>query len=195
MSNLNIGIIISSTREARVGREVAEYIYGIASKRDDLNFEIIDLRDYSLPRFNEGTPNDEGSNVNDPVGRKWKDKIKSLDGYIFAVAEYNGGMTGVLKNALDYTFVEWMRKPAAYFGYGSLGGARAVQDLRLICTELHMAPLRNAVYLQGVDFFSVMSGNKKIEEFSYLEPLTNDMLNHLAWWAKSLKEGRKNEVA
>ena len=191
MSNLNIGIVISSTRDARVGRSAAEYIYSIASKRDDVNFEIIDLQDYPLPIFNEAAPNGTVLEVNDPIGKQWKAKIESLDGYIFVVAEYNGGIPGVLKNALDYTFTEWMRKPAAYFAYGSLGGARAVQQLRLTCIDLHMAPLRNAVYLQGADFFSVMFGEKQIGEFSYLEPLTNDMLDHLGWWTKTLKERRQ----
>ncbi len=189
MSNLNIGIIIGSIRDARVGKQAAEYVYSIASKRDDLNFEIIDLRDYPLPLFNEAAPNGT-LEVNDPIGKEWQAKIESLDGFIFIVAEYNGGIPGVLKNALDYTFTEWMRKPAAYFAYGSLGGSRAVQQLRLMCTELHMAALRNAVYLQGVDFFSVMFGEKKIEECAYLDPLTTDMLDHLAWWTKILKEGR-----
>jgi NAD(P)H-dependent FMN reductase len=190
MSNLNIGIVISSTRDARVGRSAAEYINSVASKRDDVNFEIIDLQDYPLPIFNEVAPNGTVLEVHDPIGKRWKAKIESLDGYIFTVAEYNGGMPGVLKNALDYTFTEWMRKPAAYFGYGSLGGSRAVQELRLVCAELHMAPMRNAVYLQGIDFFSVMFGEKQINEFPYLEPLTNDMLDHLIWWAKTLKDGR-----
>ncbi|MDD4220329.1 MAG: NAD(P)H-dependent oxidoreductase [Bacilli bacterium] len=190
MSTPRIGIIISSTRDARIGKQAADYLIEIASKREDLSFEVIDLRDYPMPFFNE-----LGAvsliPTKDPIGLKWQKKLTEFDGFVFVTAEYNGSIPGVLKNALDYAYEGWVRKPATYFAYGSLGGARAVEQLRLICLELHMAPLQRTAHLQGVDFFSVMEGKKQFKDFPYLEPLVEDMLEHLAWWTKALKQARE----
>ncbi|MCB5231334.1 MAG: NAD(P)H-dependent oxidoreductase [Sphaerochaetaceae bacterium] len=190
MSNLKIAIIISSTRSNRVGLQAAEYVESIASKRSDMNFEIVDLRDYPLPFFDEVASNAFVPSKN-PVAQKWQHFIAQFDGYVFVTAEYNNSITAALKNALDYAYPEWNRKAAAYFSYGSAGGARAVQHLRDICIELQMAPVRHSVLIQGADFFKVMTGEVKVKDLEYLEPLVNEMLEQLSWWAKALKEARK----
>ncbi|MDY0372458.1 MAG: NAD(P)H-dependent oxidoreductase [Sphaerochaetaceae bacterium] len=190
MSNPRIGIIISSTRKARLGEQAADYLMKIASKRDDLSFEVIDLRNYPMPFFNE-LGHISAVPTSDPIARKWQKKLAEFDGFIFVTAEYNDSIPGVLKNALDYAYLEWIRKPAAFFAYGSLGGSRAVHQLRQICIELQMAPLRIATHLQGVDFFSVMEGKKEFKDFPYLEPLITDMLDNLAWWTRALKHARE----
>lgn len=190
MNKPKIAIIISSTRGVRVGEQAARYVESIASKRSDLSFEVVDLRDYPMPFFDEVASNAYVPSTNE-VAQKWQKKVASFDGYIFVTAEYNNSITAVLKNALDYAYPEWNRKPAAYFSYGSAGGARAVQHLRDICVELQMAPVRHSVLIQGSEFFPIMNGQKQVKELTYLEPLVVQMLDQLAWWAIALKKARE----
>ena len=81
------------------------------------------------------------------VAQAWQKKVAEFDGFIFTAAEYSRGPAAVLKNALDYAYTEWNRKPAAFVGYGGVGGARAIEQLRLNAVELQMAPTRNAVHM------------------------------------------------
>jgi len=124
------------------------------------------------------------------VALRWQKKVAEFDGYIFVTAEYNRGVPAVLKNALDYAYPEWIRKPAAYVGYGSVGAARSIEQLRLICVELQMAPTRSGVHIQGADFMDVWQKGKDIKELSYLEQGSKAMLDELHWWANALMLAR-----
>ncbi len=184
-----IGIIISSTRDTRFGDKPAQWIYNAASARDDLEVELIDLRDYDLPFFNEVASNLWAPTQNE-AGVRWQKKIAEFDGYIFVVAEYNRSITAALKNALDFAYNEWNKKPAAYLGYGSVGAARAIEQLRLINVELQMAPLRSGVHIQGADFFAVWQGEQPVESLTHLEPGIQTLLDELTWWTNALKTAR-----
>ena len=185
-----IGIIISTDRDTRFGDKPARWIYDEASKRRDLEFEIVDLRDFPLPFFNEVASNLWIPTQNE-VGVRWQQKIAEFDGYIFVTAEYNHSISGVLKNALDFAYTEWNKKPAAYVGYGSVGAARAIEQLRLIHVELQMAPLHKGVHIQGGDFMAVWQGGQSLESLTYLQPGVKDMLDELAWWTNTLKAARE----
>lgn len=185
-----IGIIISSTRAARVGEQAARYVESVAKKRTDLAFEIVDLRDYPMPFFDEIASNAYVPSSN-AVARAWQEKIASLDGFIFVTAEYNNSITAALKNALDYAYPEWNRKAAAFFSYGSAGGARAVQHLRDICVELQMAPVRQSVLIMGKDFYPIMNGERQVKDLDQLEGQVDAMLDQLSWWTGALKRARK----
>ena len=126
------------------------------------------------------------------VGVAWQKKIAEFDGFIFIVAEYNRSITGVLKNALDFAYPEWNRKAAAYVGYGSVGGARAVEHLRTISVELQMAPLRSGVHIQGADFMATWQQGADLALIAHLQPGVTAMLDELAWWATALKTAREN---
>lgn len=190
MNTPKIGIIISSTRASRIGQSAAEYVHSVAQKRTDLSFEIIDLRDYPMPFFDEIASNAYVPSTNE-VAQTWQKKIGSLDGFIFITAEYNNSITAALKNALDYAYPEWNRKAAAYFSYGSAGGARAVQHLRDICVELQMAPIRQSVLIMGNDFYPIMNGQKQIQDLPNLESQVMSMLDQLSWWTTALKNARE----
>ena len=97
----------------------------------------------------------------------------------------------MLKNALDYAYVDWIRKPVAFVGYGSVGAARSIEQLRLIVNELQMAPIRAAVHIQGGDFLAVAGGQKNLDDLTYLPPLVTTMLDELAWWASALKKAQE----
>jgi NAD(P)H-dependent FMN reductase len=190
MAKPKIAIILSTTRAARFGGKAGEWILDIARQRGDMDFELIDLRNYPMPFFEEVASNAWAPTQN-PEGVRWQKKMAEFDGYIFVVAEYNRGVPGVLKNALDYAYPEWNKKPAAYVGYGSVGGARAIEHLRLICVELQMAPTRTGVHIQGADFMAVWQGGKSISELTYLKANADTMLDELAWWTVALKTARE----
>jgi NAD(P)H-dependent FMN reductase len=184
-----IGIIISTTREGRFGDKPARWIYELAAKRGDFDVELIDLRDFPMPFFAEAV-SPAYAPPSDEVARRWAAKVNSLDGFIFVTAEYNRGVPAVLKNALDYAYREFNRKPAAYVGYGGVGAARAVEHLRLINVELQMAPVRSGVHIAGGDFMGLWRGGRTFEEMPHLAQSAETMLNELAWWAKALKVAR-----
>jgi NAD(P)H-dependent FMN reductase len=190
MAKVKIGIILSTTRAARFADKPAKWIKEIASQRDDLSVEVLDLRDYPMPFFDEVASNAWVPSQNE-VAQRWQKKVAEFDGYIFVTAEYNRGVPAVLKNALDYAYPEWNRKPAAFVGYGSVGAARAIEQLRLIAVELQMAPTRTGVHIQGADFMAVWKGGKGITELTYLQQNATDMLDQLVWWANALKTARE----
>jgi NAD(P)H-dependent FMN reductase len=190
MAKVKIAVIVSTTRAARFGHKPAQWIAAIASQRDDMVVEVVDLREYPMPFFDEVASNAWVPSENE-VARRWQKKIADFDGYIFVSAEYNRGVPAALKNALDYAYPEWNKKPAAFVGYGSVGAARAIEQLRLIAIELQMAPIRTGVHIQGADFMAVWKGGKDIAELSYLPQNATDMLDQLAWWANALKAARE----
>jgi len=187
-----IGIIIGTIREGRFGGKPARWMLDMASERTDLDFEIVDLRDYPLPLFDEETgptvapPKDEGA-------LRWGKKMAEFDGYIFVTAEYNHGAPGVLKNALDHVYPECNKKPAAFVGYGGVGGARAVEQLRLICIELQMAPTRTAVHIGTGPYLGVRQEGKDLSDFDFLNESAVATLDELAWWTHTLRAGRVEE--
>lgn len=190
MDKPRIGIIISTTREGRFGERAARWVAEIAANRNDLDVEIVDLRDYPLPFF-EAVASPRFMPVDTPEAKKWSSKLAELDGYVFVTAEYNHSISGVLKNALDFVFAEPARKPAAFVGYGAVGGARAVEHLRQIVVELSMVPLNRAVHINMEPFIGLMRDGKDFADFPYLAPTVETMLEELAWYADTLKAGRE----
>jgi NAD(P)H-dependent FMN reductase len=189
VSKLKTGIIVGSTREGRFADKPAQWIFDLARERNELDVELIDLRDYPLPFFEDATSPAYGPSPN-AVAQRWQKKINSLDGFIFTAAEYNRGPTAVLKNALDYAYSEWNNKPAAFVGYGGTGGTRAVEQLRLNAIELQMAPIRSAVHILLPDFMAVLRGEKTLSEMAHLNAGANGMLDQFIWWGKALKAAR-----
>lgn len=187
-----IALIIGSTRQTRFADKPAAWMLKQAQARDDMEVELVDLRDYDLPLFDEAASN-LWMPSSDERAVKWQDKIGEFDGYIFVVAEYNRSITGALKNALDQAYKEWNRKPMAAIGYGALGAARAVEHLRTIAVELQMVPTRNAVHIGGSDFFAVhpMGANAEIDTIAdHLSASVTATLDDVVWWANATKTAR-----
>ena len=196
MSKAKIAVVLGSTRDTRLGPKPAEWIFNLAKVHPELDVELVDLKAFDLPFFNEPASN-LWMPSQDPKAIAWQNKIGTFDGYIFVVAEYNRSITGALKNALDQAYKEWVRKPAAYVGYGSVGAARAVEHLRLINVELQMVPTRSGVHIGGSEFFKIhpMMGNQPISAIEEaILPSAKTMLDELAWWAKATKAARAVEA-
>lgn len=193
MARPKIAIIVGSTRDARFSDHPANWIKDIASQRRDMEFELVDLRDFPMPFFNEAASSAWAPSQNE-VAQRWQKKVAEFDGFVIVTAEYNRGPTAVLKNALDYAYNEWNNKPVAFVGYGSAGGARAIEQLRLNAIELQMAPIRTAVHIMWPVYTEVKEG-KQLKEFEFLNQGAKDMLNQLAWWTKALKTARDSDAA
>ena len=187
-----IALIIGSTRPTRFADKPAQWMLKQAQARQDMDVEVVDLRDHPLPFFAEVASTLHALSK-DPEAIRWQQTIDQYDGYIFVVAEYNHSITGALKNALDQAYKEWNRKPFTAIGYGSVGGARAIEHLRGIGVELQMVSTRSAVHIGGSDFMAIfpMFGNKPIEDIeARLLPSAKAALDDLVWWAKATMAAR-----
>lgn len=184
-------IIIGSTRPGRKGDKVGHWFYNLAKQRTDLHFELIDLADWTIPHYNESLPPKMlAAQYTDKYGKQWGEKISQADAYVFVTPEYNHGYPAALKDALDYPFFEWNKKPAAFVSYSAAIGAgiRAVEQLRLVAVELQMVPIQPAVHIPRVH--NVLTEQGTIEDTFYIEG-AHDVLDELAWWTKLLKPARE----
>lgn len=186
---LKIGIILGSVRQGRNGEQVANWMLDFANNRNEqeVEYELVDLADYKLPMLGEAVEEANQEKANATI-KAWSDKIASFDGYIVIAPEYNHAVGGALKNALDYLNPELNNKAAGFVGYGSLGGTRAHENLRLIFGELQVADVRTAVT------FSLMAD---FENFSTFKPAdyhadnANQMLDQVIAWSGALQPLRK----
>ena len=177
-----IGIILGSTRPNRNGEQVADWVFDLASRRDDAEFELIDLRDYPLPHLDEPLPPSLGQYQHEHT-KQWAATIASFDGFVIVTPEYNHGTSGVLKNAIDYLYAEWNNKAVGFVSYGSVGGARAVEHLRLVAGELQMADVRQQVALSLITEFKNFSVFKPGD---YNLPALNTLLDQVIAWSAAL---------
>lgn len=186
---IRIAIIIGSTRPGRRGEAVARWVYDIAVKRDDAEFELVDLKDFNLPHLDEVTPPLLG-HYSQPHTMRWAERIASFDGYVFVTPEYNHSTSGALKNAIDFLYAEWNNKAAGFVSYGGVGSARAVEHLRLVMGELQVADVRSQVALSlSTDFenFSVFAPGP------YQEERLNTMLDQVIAWSSAMASLRADE--
>ncbi|MBB6569236.1 NAD(P)H-dependent oxidoreductase [Kribbella sandramycini] len=178
-----MAIVIGSTRPGRNGEAVGHWIHNLAAKRLDAEFELVDLKDYDLPLLDEPMPAALGQ-YSRPHTRAWASTIAAFDAYVFVTPEYNHSIPGALKNAIDFLYAEWNNKAAGFVSYGSNGGSRAVEQLRLVMGELQVADVRAQVSLSLFTDF---------ENFSALTPAPEQegaaiaMLDQVVAWGRALR--------
>src|SRR6266542_5039770 len=180
---IKVAIILGSTRPNRNGEAVAKWVYELSKERDDAEFQLIDLKDFDLPLLDEPAPPSMGQYTK-PHTRKWAETIASFDAYVFVTPEYNHSTSGALKNAIDYLYKEWNNKSAGFVSYGAAGGARAVEHLRLIMAELHVATVRAQVPLS---LFTDFENFSKFKPDPRHEREVHTILDQLVAWGGALK--------
>ena len=191
MSQVRIGIIIGSTRPGRVGDQVAKWVYDQAIQRDDAEFELVDLADFSLPHLDEAMPPSMGQYANAHT-KAWAEKIATFDGFVFVTPEYNHSTSASLKNAIDFIYAEWNNKAAGVVSYGASMGLRAAEHLRLIMGELQIADVRQQVG------FSLMTD---FENYSTFAPAPqhakgiSTLLDQVVSWSGALQGVRAAKLA
>jgi NAD(P)H-dependent FMN reductase len=182
-----IGIIIGSTRPGRKAEAVARWVLDVARKRGDAEYELVDIAEYNLPHLDEPMPPSMGQ-YSKPHTKAWSAKIDSLDGFVFVTPEYNHSTSGALKNAIDFLYREWNNKAAGFVSYGSAGGVRAVEHLRLVMGELQVADVRGQV------MFSLSQDFENYTVFKQPGPqhekAANTMLDQLVAWSTALRTVR-----
>jgi NAD(P)H-dependent FMN reductase len=194
MSKPKIGVIIGSTRPTRFGDKPATWIAEHAKQRTDIDVEIVDLADYPLPLF-DAPASDVWMPTPNEVAAKWQAKLNEFDGYIIVTPEYNRSVPGGLKNAIDWAYKPFIKKAVAYVAYGSVGGARAVEHLRNIMTEVQAASVRHGIHIGGSEFVSVYMGQRPWDEVKKtFDPMVPDLLNNLVWWTNATKNAREEEA-
>ena len=195
MSKPKIGVIISSTRPTRFGEKPAKWILEHAKARGDIDVELVDLIDYPLPLFH-APASDFWMPTPNPIAAKWQAKLSEFDGFIIVTPEYNRSIPGALKNAIDWAYKPFMKKAVAYVGYGSVGGARAIEHLRNIMVELQAVSVRHAVHIGGSDFVPMLMGQKTWEQTApNFEAFVPEVLDNLVWWTNATKAARDADAA
>jgi NAD(P)H-dependent FMN reductase len=184
---IRVAIIIGSTRPGRKAEAVARWVHEIASQRGDAEFEVVDIQAFNLPLLDEPVPPSQGQYQHAHT-LAWSEKIAAFDGYVFVTPEYNHATSGALKNAIDYLFQEWNNKAAGFVGYGSAGGVRAVENLRLVMGELMVADVRTQVALS---LFTDFENFTVFKPAPHHEKTVNAMLDQLIAWAGALKPLRE----
>lgn len=186
-----IAIITGASRPGSVNKSVAEWVLSQVSDRTDADFELVDIADFQLPLLDEAYPAAYQNYQNDHT-KAWSAKISEFDGFIFVAHEYNHTAGPVLVNALSYLNAEFNNKAAGFVSYGSMGGARAVEHLRGVLSELQVAHVRNQV------MFSLFTD---FENFSVFKPTQQNadtlapMVDQLTAWTRAMAAVRDEQLA
>jgi NAD(P)H-dependent FMN reductase len=191
--NMIISVIIGSTRQGRFSEKPAQWILHQLQKRDGIEAQLLDLRDFPMPFFDQPLPPAMPGRppYEHDVVKKWTAQIAASDGFVFVTPEYNYGPSAVLKNAIDWVYPEWNRKATAFVSYGSAMGARAVQQLRETAIEIQMAPIRSSVHIPVATLWAHFQSGDVEKGLAELEKQANVMIDDLLWWTAALKTARE----
>jgi len=187
---IKVAVITGSTRPGRKALDVARWVMEIAKLRSDAVYELVDIQEFNLPLLDEPVPPSMGQ-YSKPHTKAWAAKIAEFDGFVFVTPEYNHGISGALKNAIDFLYKEWNNKAAGFVGYGSAGGARSVESLRLVMGELMVADVRAQVMLSLATDFENYSAFKPAER--HVKEV-NTVLDQVVAWSGAL-QGLRNKSA
>ena len=189
---ITISVIIGSVRQGRFADKPADWILDHLKKREGVDARLLDLKDYPMPFFEAPIPPAMPGRpaYEHEVVKRWTQAIAASDGFIFVAPEYNHGPSAVLKNAIDWVYPEWNRKAVAFVGYGSVGGARAVGQLRQIAIEVQLAPIRSAVHIPATAIYAHFQGKDITPHLVELDARANQMIDDLVWWTETLKTAR-----
>jgi NAD(P)H-dependent FMN reductase len=187
-----IQIIVGTTRPGRFSEKPVAWLTDRLGGRTDLELEVLDLRDHPLPLYDSAiSPARANREYQDERVVRLGQALDRADGYIIVTSEYNHGYPASLKNAMDFVFPEFHRKPVTFVGYGNVGGARAIEQLRLVAVEFEMAPLRHAVHILPDVMLPAMRAEPfSLEVFTPLDQRLEAMIEELLWWTTTLAAGR-----
>ncbi|MCY9784810.1 NAD(P)H-dependent oxidoreductase [Nocardiopsis sp. EMB25] len=181
MHNLRIAVILGGNRNGRTGPAVTRWFLDRARGHGGAELDVLDVADL-------GTAEGHGAPLADFGAR-----IDAADAFVVLTPEYNHGYPGPLKAAIDSARREWTAKPVGFVSYGGLsGGLRAVEQLRLVFSELRTATLRDTVSFHNAQALFTADGSPK-EDMSGAEVAVATLLDELLWWARALRAARERE--
>jgi len=197
---MKLGIIVGTTREGRKTLQQAKWVFNTAKKMEDVEAELVDLKDYPMPFFDEPiSPRYNQNRKIDPAAIPWLKKLESFDAYVFVTPEYNHSVPGVLKNALDYVTWEMQKKPVQVVSHGAAGGARAATDLKEILSESKAVPLPTASPLAMVGMSEMIDEKGDLSEEAKAKPYgpqaaLDSVLAELKWYSDALATARSQDI-
>ncbi len=185
---LNIPVVLGSVREGRKSEGPAKYILQKVQDAGHTS-QLVDFKELPLPFYNAPTvpvvyfktqyPN--------PSAQKWSEIARVADAFIIVSPEYNHGYTAVLKNALDWGYLEFEKKAFGLVGVsnGSTAGARMIEQLRTIIENFGAVAMRETIMIGPVEKYFSDDGKLLSPE---LDKKIDGLLKSLVWWAEALKE-------
>ncbi|MEU7756159.1 NAD(P)H-dependent oxidoreductase [Micromonospora sp. NPDC049171] len=177
-----VAVLVGSVRQPRVGRSIADWFVAHAGRRADLGLDLVDLAEVPLP-FADTPP---GGNAASPISAR----LAAADAFVVVTPEYNHSFPAALKNAIDWHYREWARKPVAFVSYGAgSGGIRAVEQLRLVFAEVQAATTRSGVVLRAP--WERLDATGRLVDDEPLRQAADATLSELAWWAEALRAARR----
>ena len=190
-----IQVITGTTRTGRFSETVTRWVIEHLGDRSDFDVELLDLRDHVLPFFDAAPPARTPRRYPSDEVARLGSRLDRADGFVIVTGEYNHGYPAVLKNAMDWTWIEWRRKPISFVGWGNVGGARAIEQLRQVAVEFEMAPLRHAVHILPDVMLAAMRSDDTSDTsaFAPLEPKLTLLADDLAWWTTTLTAARRQQ--
>ena len=190
---MKIGIVMGSIRDGRANVGVSEWVKEVAENYSfDAEYELVDLKDFPLPMFDEAGSPAYGIELKAGEQQKvWAEKVNELVAYSFVTPEYNHGMSSALKNALDYVYHELTDKAAGIVSYGSSGGVRAAEQLRTVLSEFQVAHVRTHPALSIFHDFN----NEGINPSDAQKEAVETMLYQLSYWAPAMNDVRAKKAS
>ncbi len=194
---VKIAVILGSVREGRFGDKPAQWIFDELKKQPGVEATFLDLKEFDLPNFDSPV---SPAWVAEPLPKgnvaKWSKAVAEQDGFIVVAPEYNRSLGGAMKNAFDWIYPEWNRKAIGFVGYGSAGGARAIEHMRNISVELQMAPVRHGVHIMWPMMAPLMQEKAPVDPASFadVQQAAETMIGDVVWWAKALKTAREADA-
>ncbi|QEW04879.1 NAD(P)H-dependent oxidoreductase [Microbacterium lushaniae] len=184
-----MAVIVGSIRRGRKGDSVGRWAVDHAQSRRDADYVLVDLASIGLPRFDAETPPSFGR-YRDEHTQRWSHLIAGFDAFVFVTPEYNRSIPAALKDAIDHLYSEWNDKAAGFIGYGVVGGVRAVEHLRLICGELHLADVSTSLAIDLTDIT-----REGVHATGRYEAELDVMLDELGAWARALQPLRRHRAS
>jgi NAD(P)H-dependent FMN reductase len=187
-----IQVVVGTTRPGRFSEKAVAWLVDRLDGRHDFDLEVLDLRDHPLPMYESAiSPARAQRKYDDERVVRLGEIIDRADGYVIVAGEYNHGYPAALKNAMDHVFPEFNRKPVTFVGYGQVGGARAVEQLRQVAVEFEMAPLRHAIHIFPDLLIAARQADPfSPEVFASLDPRLDLVMADLLWWTHALRTAR-----
>src|ERR1700686_1908665 len=185
---MTISVIIGSTRQGRFSEKPAQWILQELHKREGIEAQLLDLRDFPMPFFDQPTPPAMPGRppYEHEVVKKWTAQIAASDGFVFVTPEYNYGTSAVLKNAIDWVYPEWNRKAAAFVSFGSVGGAGSVQQIHETRIAFQLRPITSPVHIPVATLMAHFQGGDVDKGLAELEKPAQVMIDDLLWWTTAL---------
>lgn len=191
---MKLAIVIGSAREGRVSPRFAKWVEKTAKEQSpEHEWELIDLKEFDLPLFAEPLPPMAGQRPELSDGTKrYLERMGNADGFIIVTAEHNHGMPTSLKNAIDLIDYQIMKKPVALVGHGVVGGARAIEQVKLVVnSNLGAVPISNHLTFYGrVDQLISEDGVLSDGQDTNQKTL-HGVIEALVWYADALKTARE----